>query len=101
MAKKQIIHKSMRGKAVDMNKLMNQNEMTLAVGNAKVNARGDEIGPGGKIISNFDNITTPGGMGIQNHQPRPAPAQAEVVVPPKPAKQVKEDSNDVLPAGDA
>ena len=44
------IYRSMQGKEVDMNKLMNQNELTVAVGNAKVNARGDELGPGGKII---------------------------------------------------
>lgn len=44
------IHRSMQGKEIDMNKLLNQNEMTVAVGNARLNARGDELGPGGKII---------------------------------------------------
>jgi hypothetical protein len=33
-----------------MGKLVMKNEMTMAVGNVKVNARGDELGPGGKII---------------------------------------------------
>lgn len=40
----------MRGKAVDMDLLQQRNELTPAVGNARVNARGDELGPGGKII---------------------------------------------------
>ena len=33
-----------------MNRLFMQNELTVAVGNVKVNARGDELGPGGRII---------------------------------------------------
>ena len=44
------IYRSMQGREVDMNKLINLNETTPAVGNMKVNARGDEIGPGGQII---------------------------------------------------
>lgn len=44
------VYRSMQGKEVDMHKLQMQNEMTVAVGNVKVNARGDELGPGGKII---------------------------------------------------
>ena len=43
------IYRTMQGKEIDMGKLINQNEMTIAVGNMKVNARGDKIGPGGKI----------------------------------------------------
>lgn len=45
-------HKSARGKIVDMNRLMSQNELMVAVSNVKINARGDELGPGGKIIRN-------------------------------------------------
>ena len=44
------VYRSMQGKEVDMGKLVMQNEMTMAVGNVKVNARGDELGAGGKII---------------------------------------------------
>ena len=39
----------MQGKTVDMDLLRQKNELTPAVGNAKVNARGDELGSGGKI----------------------------------------------------
>ena len=42
---------SMRGKEIDMEKLTLKNETTPAVGNMKVNARGDELGKGGKIVN--------------------------------------------------
>ena len=35
-----------------MDMLRPKNELTVAVGNAPVNARGDELGPGGQIIPN-------------------------------------------------
>lgn len=44
------IYRSMQGVHVELDKLILRNETTLAVGNAKVNARGDELGPGGKIV---------------------------------------------------
>jgi hypothetical protein len=50
------VHRSMQGMDVDMEKLKSQNELALAVGNARVNARGDEIGPGGKIIRKREDI---------------------------------------------
>lgn len=50
------IYRSALGKEVDIEKLRNQNELTLAVGNAKVNARGDELGPGGKIIKKREDV---------------------------------------------
>jgi hypothetical protein len=43
-------YRTARGKEIDLNKLVAKNELTLAVGNMKVNARGDKIGPGGQII---------------------------------------------------
>jgi len=50
------VYRSMRGKEVDMEKLTLKNELQLAVGNMKVNARGDEIGPGGKIVRTREEI---------------------------------------------
>ena len=44
------VYRSMQGKSIDMDLLRQRNELTPAVGNAKVNARGDELGPGGKIV---------------------------------------------------
>ena len=48
--------KSMRGKEIDMEKLNLKNELLPAVGNAKVNARGDEIGKGGEIVRTREEI---------------------------------------------
>lgn len=50
------IYKSMQGKEVDMEKLRNLNETSIAVGNARVNARGDELGPGGKIVRKREDL---------------------------------------------
>ena len=50
------VYRSMQGKEVDMHKIVMQNEMTVAVGNVKVNARGDELGPGGKIIRKHEDV---------------------------------------------
>ena len=58
MARKDIgrkIYRSMQGKQVDMDLLRKRNELTPAVGNARVNARGDVLGPGGKILENLEN----------------------------------------------
>jgi hypothetical protein len=49
-------YKSMRGKEVDIEKLMRQNELMPAIGNMKVNARGDQLGPGGDIVKRREDI---------------------------------------------
>ena len=48
MAKR--VHRTARGQTIDMESLRLSNEETIAVGNMKVNARGDELGFGGKIV---------------------------------------------------
>jgi hypothetical protein len=50
------IYTSMRGKEVDMEKMGLRFEKTPAVGNMKVNARGDEIGEGGKIVRTREQV---------------------------------------------
>jgi hypothetical protein len=57
-------YRSMQGKQVDMHKLVMQNEMTVAVGNVKVNARGDELGPGGQIIRKREDVLREASSGI-------------------------------------
>lgn len=47
---------SMQGKEIDMEKLALRNELSVAVGNMKVNARGDELGTGGKIVRTREQI---------------------------------------------
>ena len=43
-------HRTARGLPIDMDRLRLANESTIAVGNMKVNARGDQLGQGGKVI---------------------------------------------------
>jgi len=52
------VHRSMQGKEIDIDKLRIRNETTLAVGNAKMNARGDELGPNGQIIRKREEAST-------------------------------------------
>ena len=52
----QKVYKTMQGKQVDMDLLRKRNELTPAVGNARVNARGDELGPGGKIVKKREEV---------------------------------------------
>ena len=52
------VYRSMQGKEIDLDKLRIKNENTLAVGNAKMNARGDELGPGGKIVRKREEAST-------------------------------------------
>lgn len=59
MAQKQVgrkVYRTMQGKQIDMDLLRKKNELTPAVGNAKVNARGDELGPGGQIIKKHEDV---------------------------------------------
>ena len=44
------VHRTSRGDAVDMDMLRLANESTIAVGNMRTNARGDELGSGGKVV---------------------------------------------------
>jgi hypothetical protein len=55
MAQRQT-YRTMQGREIDLDKLRNRNETVLAVGNARVNARGDEIGPGGKIVRKREDV---------------------------------------------
>ena len=48
---------SQRGEVLDVSKFMAENPEQIAVGNAKMNARGDIIGPGGKIVKRREDIS--------------------------------------------
>jgi len=50
------VYKSARGKMVDMDRIRLANEETIAVGNMKVNARGDKIGAGGEVVEGRNQI---------------------------------------------
>jgi hypothetical protein len=50
------IYRSANGKPIDLDSLTSRNELTTAVSNVKMNARGDELGPGGKIVRKREDI---------------------------------------------
>ena len=78
-------HRSMRGKSVDMDLLRKRNELTPAVGNARVNARGDELGPGGQIVKKREELVKEHYATANASARRPAPEESveeEVVEQP-------------------
>lgn len=50
------IYKTMQGKTIDFDSLRLNNELVPAVGNMKVNARGDKLGSHGNIVKTRDEI---------------------------------------------
>lgn len=50
------IYRSAQGRVVDIEKLRLANEETIAVGNMKVNARGDQLGEGGRIVKSRNQL---------------------------------------------
>ena len=50
------LYRSMQGKQVDMETLAARNETMPAVGNVRMNARGDELGPGGIVTRKREDI---------------------------------------------
>jgi hypothetical protein len=77
----QTVIRTARGTMIDMNKLATRNELTPAVGNMKVNARGDKLGPSGQIIRHAD---TTNGVIVpeQNNTPVTPVTPAPVVQAP-------------------
>ena len=61
------IYTTMQGKQVDIDALRQRNELTPAVGNARVNARGDELGAGGQIIKKHEDIINEYYTGDRRH----------------------------------
>ena len=82
------VYRSMNGREVDMNKLININELTPAVGNMRVNARGDELGPGGQIIRKREEIiaavpenAVPDQINVVQAEPTPVQTSVQKVAP--------------------
>lgn len=80
------IYRTMQGDQVDIEALFHRNELTQAVGNMRVNARGDELGRDGKVVKTkeqkikeyYDRMNAPKrGPG----RPRKVQADATAVVP--------------------
>jgi hypothetical protein len=50
------VYTTANGKQVNLDALIAENEKTIAVGNMKVNARGDKLGPGGKVEQTKEQV---------------------------------------------
>jgi hypothetical protein len=87
------VYRTARGKAIDMHKLVKQNEMAVAVGNAKVNARGDKLGPGGRILQRREEIVSQNAGAIPDQISVPEVQPEPVVVAPVVKAQPKDISN--------
>jgi hypothetical protein len=78
------VYRSMRGTQIDMDMLRKKHELTPAVGNARVNARGDLLGPGGQIVKKREQLMkdyykeNPNAQGTKEQAP-PVESQSEVV----------------------
>ena len=78
---------SAQGKRIDIDSVRLVNEDVISVGNMKVNARGDQLGPGGKVAKTRDQVmkeyytlNTP-----VADDSVPQQAVADVVTPKRPA----------------
>lgn len=50
------VYKTANGKSINIDAVIAQNEESIAIGNMRVNARGDELGPGGRIERTRDKV---------------------------------------------
>jgi len=82
-------HRTMQGREIDMAKLAAVNELMPAVGNMKVNARGDELGPGGQIIRKREDIVSD--YYEDNPNARPVIANETIITAPVEDKKSKID----------
>ena len=90
-----MVYRTMQGKEIDMDKLMRQNELVPAIGNMKINARGDEIGTGGKIVRKREEVVA--AYYEKNPNARstgPQPTQPTPVVQPEPVKHTKKQTDE-------
>ena len=94
------MYRTMQGRMVDIEKIRGANENVQAVGNMKVNARGDVLGPGGTIVKPKEKVMkeyyeTPKGRAQDNPRvktPRPRmtqPATPKAQVAPKVVRPVE------------
>ena len=88
------MYKTMQGRMVDIEKLRGANESVQAVGNMKVNARGDVLGAGGSVVKKKEKVMkeyyeTPKGKAVEHPRIKTPPKQIKAVEPPKAVVQPK------------
>jgi len=87
------VYKTAKGRPIDMGKLMSQNELLPAVGNAKVNARGDKLGSNGKIVQKREERYADTGVPNQVNVPV-APAAVNTVPTKKDLRNQDPEGNE-------
>lgn len=77
------IYKTLQGREIDMDSLLANNETMPAVGNVRMNARGDELGPGGKVIRTREEVVSEYYEDNPNAQPKQekAPVVKKEIIP--------------------
>lgn len=50
------VYKTTQGKSIDMDSIRLVNEKTIAIGNMRVNARGDQLGAGGEVARGRNQV---------------------------------------------
>ncbi len=88
------MYRTMQGRMVDIEKLRAANENTRAVGNMGVNARGDVLGAGGKIVTPKKEVVAkyyeaPKGM-VDDTPARAKPTPPRRVAPEPKAQPVEQ-----------
>jgi hypothetical protein len=90
------VYTTANGKRINIDAIVAQNEESIAIGNMKVNARGDELGPGGriertreKVMADYYKLNTPVATD-RMPTPRETPKQDLVDDWVEPAQEVAE-----------
>lgn len=105
-------HVSYRGVTIDMEALSRENEKSVAVGNMKVNARGDQLGRGAAVTKTADQIARENhrvqsaivNTGLKGKQPvadniqldKKAPKVSKAEPTPVKTKEVELPSGDIV-----
>jgi hypothetical protein len=79
------VYTTANGKQINLDALIAQNESTIAVGNMKVNARGDQLGPGGRVETGKNQV-------MQDYYKLNTPVAVDAA--PTPTKKQKELEDD-------
>ena len=88
------MYRTMQGRMVDIEKLRSANESVQAVGNMNVNAKGDVLGAGGKIVTSKETV-------IKKYYEQPkgmvsdAPSRSKAM--PAPTQTVKQSVQKTTP----
>jgi outer membrane biosynthesis protein TonB len=99
------MYRTMQGRMIDIEKLRAANESIPAVGNMKVNARGDQLGAGGQVVTPKETIMRkyyeqPKGMVDDTptkNKPTPAPTVEPVKAIQKMAPVAKKEVKKTQP----